>query len=332
MRFRKPEVRRLPFWNFCFLVFLLSLLLFHFILNISDGIARSLIHLPSQAKTGCNGHPDLCTRKYSNITQIGTHGSPFSGILPMANQNVDIKTQLDSGIRFLQAQTHHNAFGTLSLCHTSCMINNAGSLQNYLKVVKDWLDAHPLEIVTLLLTNGDRKNISEFDHAFTASGIKPYAYVPKNTGDWKIDDSINSWPTLGEMIASGKRLVAFVGYETSPLYPHILSEFLFFWETPFDSTDPAFSQCTIQRIVAATNPQMYIINHFLDTQIFQMTVPNRKAASHTNAAAGAGSIGAHVQLCKELHGNLPAVILVDYFDRGEIFKVQSLLNGLNIND
>lgn len=278
MRFRKPEVRRLPFWNFCFLVFLLSLLLFHFILNISDGIARSLIHLPSQAKTGCNGHPDLCTRKYSNITQIGTHGSPFSGILPMANQNVDIKTQLDSGIRFLQAQTHHNAFGTLSLCHTSCMINNAGSLQNYLKVVKDWLDAHPLEIVTL-------------------------AYVPKNTGDWKIDDSINSWPTLGEMIASGKRLVAFVDYETSPLYPHILSEFLFFWETPFDSTDPAFSQCTIQRIVAATNPQMYIINHFLDTQIFQMTVPNRKAASHTNAAAGAGSIGAQVQLCKELHGN-----------------------------
>lgn len=332
MRLRKSEVRLLPVLNFLILVMLNTFLLFNAILNIVDGIAPLLIHIPPQAENGCNGHPELCSRKYSNITLIGTHGSSFPGIMPMANQNVDIKTQLDSGIRFLQAQTHHNAFGTLSLCHTSCMINNAGSVQGYLKIVKDWLDAHPQEVVTLLLTNGDRINISEFDHAFTASELKPYAYVPTNTGNFSSDYSIDSWPTLGEMIAMGKRLVAFVDYEPSALYPYILREFYYFWETPFDTTDPSFSQCTINRILAGANPKMYIINHFLDTQIFKMTVPNRRDASRTNAAAGAGSIGAQVELCRELHGNLPSVILVDYFERGEVFKVQSLLNGLSSNE
>lgn len=327
MQFRKSKVRLLPLLNLSILAALHIFLLFTTILNIIDRIAPLLIHIPPQGQNGCNGHPELCSRKYSNITQIGTHGSPFTGVLPMANQNVDIMTQLDSGIRFLQAQTHRNAFGTLSLCHTSCLLTNAGSLQGYLKVVKDWLDAHPQEVVTLLLTNGDRTNMSEFDHAFTASEIKPYAYVPRNTGNFSLDISPDSWPTLGEMIASRKRLVTFVDYASSPLYPYILSEFVYFWETPFDSIDPVFPQCTINRILAAANPKMYIVNHFLDTQIFKMVVPDRRDASHTNAATGAGSIGARADLCKELHGSSPAVILVDYFERGEVFNVQRLLNG-----
>lgn len=328
MRFGKFEVRMLPLLHLSFLVFLLLLLSLNTIINIIDGITPLRIHIPSQAQNGCNGHPQLCNRKYSNITQLGTHGSPFLGILPIANQNMDIKTQLNSGIRFLQAQTHRNAFGTLSLCHTSCFLNNAGSLQGYLKTVKEWLDTHPQEVVTLLLTNGDRLNMSEFDHAFTTSEIKSYAYIPRNTGNFEIDVSTDSWPTLGEMIASGKRLVVFIDYKTSPvLYPYLLNEFYYFWETPFDAVEPVFPQCAVHRITAAANPKMYIINHFLDTQIIKLLVPNRRDASKTNAAAGIGSIGAQVNLCNELHGNLPAVILVDYFERGDVLKVQNTLNG-----
>lgn len=328
MRFRESEVRLLPLLNFSILVLLHTFILVNAIFNIIDQVVPLFSHIPSQAQNGCNGHPDLCNRRYSNITQIGTHGSAFSGILPIANQNVDITAQLDSGIRFLQAQTHRNAFGTLSLCHTSCMLSNAGSVQDYLKVVKEWLDAHPQEVVTLLLTNGDRIDISEFDHSFTASEIKPYGYVPRSSGNFFIDSAIDSWPTLGEMIASGKRLVTFVDYGSSSLYPYILGEFHYFWETPFDTTDPSFPQCTVDRIQTEAKPKMYIMNHFLDTQIFGLFVPNRRDASHTNAAAGVGSIGAQIEVCKELHGTLPAVVLVDYFERGKVFKVQNMLNGL----
>lgn len=48
----------------------------------------------------CNGHPEFCNRKYSNITQIGAHNSPFvrPGNLA-ANQMLDVETQLNDGIR-----------------------------------------------------------------------------------------------------------------------------------------------------------------------------------------------------------------------------------------
>jgi hypothetical protein len=73
------------------------------------------------APTGlvCNGNAALCSRKYSNITFIGSHDSAFVGILPTENQAKSVTDQLNSGIRFLQAQTH-SFLGTVSLCHTSC--------------------------------------------------------------------------------------------------------------------------------------------------------------------------------------------------------------------
>jgi len=48
----------------------------------------------------CNGHPQFCQRKYSNITQVAAHNSPFirSGSLA-ANQELDVTTQLNDGIR-----------------------------------------------------------------------------------------------------------------------------------------------------------------------------------------------------------------------------------------
>ncbi len=48
----------------------------------------------------CNGHPALCNRKFSNITHVGAHNSPF--IRPgnvAANQMLDVETQLNDGIR-----------------------------------------------------------------------------------------------------------------------------------------------------------------------------------------------------------------------------------------
>ena len=298
--------------------------------NIIDQISADLVHIRPQPQVGCNGHPELCDRKYSNITQIGAHDSAFVGAFPMDNQNVDVSAQLDAGIRFLQAQTHRNAFGVLSLCHTSCFIKDAGSVQDYLSTINDWLGKHPQEVVTLLLTNGDHVNVSEFDKAYTLSGLRSYAYIPTATHDESI---LDSWPTLGELISSGKRLVAFLDTGASQDVPYILNEFSYFWETPFDTTDPSFLQCTIDRpghlyqFPAVAKETMYISNHFLDTDVAGMEIPDRRDAARTNAVVGKGSIGAQVDLCRTLHGRPPVGVLVDYFDKGEVFRMQDLLNG-----
>ncbi|KAL9613408.1 MAG: hypothetical protein Q9167_002056 [Letrouitia subvulpina] len=326
--------------NYCILGIVVIFLLVYSLLEIINQVNQLTVHIKPQPQAGCNGHKELCDRKYSNITHIATHDSAFVGIMPTENQNVDITAQLDAGIRFLQVQTHRNVFGKLSPCHTSCLMEDAGLLVDYLAVIKELLDKHPHEVVTVLLINGDFREVksADFEEPFRKSGIVPYAYVPhspQQTG--AKGESLDSWPTLGEMIANGTRLVAFLdkGADQQKV-PYLLNEFSCFWETPYDTKDPSFAQCAVDRpkelvkFPKTMAARMYIINHFLDTniKIGGVMVPDRRDAARTNAATGNGSIGAQAELCMRMHGRAPAAILVDYFDKGEVFKVQNALNGL----
>lgn len=48
----------------------------------------------------CNSYPDFCTRKYSNITMVAAHNSPFVRSNNVAaNQALDVTQQLNDGIR-----------------------------------------------------------------------------------------------------------------------------------------------------------------------------------------------------------------------------------------
>ena len=57
-------------------------------------------------------------------------------------------------------------------------------------------------------------------------------------------------------------------------------------------------------------------------------IPDAGADHTTNAAAGGGSIGAQVGICQGLYGRAPVGVLVDNFDRGNVFAAQDALNGL----
>ncbi|KAI4139833.1 MAG: hypothetical protein L6R39_006088 [Caloplaca ligustica] len=274
----------------------------------------------------CNGHAELCSRKYSNITFIGAHDSPFVGDSPADNQDLSITDQLDTGIRYLQAQTHVNAFKILSLCHTNCFLNDAGSLTSYLKTIKTWLDKNPTEIVSLLLTNGDRLDPAKFDTAFKAAELDGYAYVPPADAPLALD----KWPTLGDMIAAKTRLVVFLDYGAKPDVPYILDQFAYYFETPFDTTDPAFNQCAIDRPPnASPDGRMYVLNHYLDKELLggifdDVLIPDRDAAPTTN---GEESIRAQVGLCEGLYHRKPNVVLLDFVDK-RVGDVQARLNGL----
>ena len=284
----------------------------------------SLYFVPVRAQTLCNGYAELCSRKYSNITTIGAHDSAFVGELPQDNQDVSVTAQLDAGIRFLQVQSHKNLFGSLQLCHTSCFELDAGTVESYLSTVKTWLDAHPNEVVTLLIVNGDNVPVSEFDDAYTSSGLKTLAYTPPTS-----PLAIDAWPTLQDLITANTRLVAFLDAGADPSVPYILDEFSYFFETPFDTLDPAFPECTIDRPAGAkADGRMYIVNHFLDVEWNGIDMPDRGALRQTNAADGVGSIGAQADLCIGLYGRAPVGVLVDFFDQGDVFTAQDRLNGL----
>jgi hypothetical protein len=136
------------------------------------------------------------------------------------NQRVDTFTQLELGVRLLQGQLHEKN-GVLHFCHTDCFLFDGGTAENYLAIVKIFLENNPDEVLTLLFTNPEGLSIPNQVHpVLVNSGITELAYVPPSLPMKQSD-----WPTLGDMIDSGKRVVVFVDYGAEGVSDYILPEF-----------------------------------------------------------------------------------------------------------
>jgi len=305
-----------------------TVLLSSLLLGLATTATSSLFRFSPREQV-CNGRAAFCDRKYSNVSLIGAHDSAFVGPIldPRVNQEKNVTQQLDAGIRFLEGQTHV-LNGVLSMCHTSCLELYAGSLETYLTTIKDWLDANPNDVVSVLIANGDYVNVTMFADVFETVGLDKLAFIPSTSPNMLPRDE---WPTYGEMIAAGKRLVVWLDYDANESeVPYILEEFNYYFETPYDTTDPTFPQCSIDR-PSGGDPAtlMSIVNHFLDTNLLGtgILIPDDAADYTTNAATGNGSIGAQAALCESLYGRPPNVVFVDMFDRGDVFAAQAALNG-----
>ena len=72
----------------------------------------------------CNGYPEFCTRSYSNITHVAAHNSPF--VRPgnaAANQELEVTTQLNDGIRMCMHDPDHRLHNANDLqCNSKSMI------------------------------------------------------------------------------------------------------------------------------------------------------------------------------------------------------------------
>lgn len=275
--------------------------------------------------TTCNGHAELCSRSFGNITFIGSHDSYAIGTSVGSNQDQSVMQQLNDGIRMLQMQAH-NANGTIKLCHSSCsLVYDGGTLQDYLKIVKTWLDANPNEVLSLLIVNIDNMPATQYATVFSSVGLDTMSYSPTT-----LPLPASGWPTLGALIDSGKRLITFIDNTADPTtVPYIIDEFPNIWETAYDVTDATFD-CQVNRTKGDTATQMYLINHFLDTAVLGAFIPNIVKLDQTNSATGFGSIGAQVSTCVSSHGRPPNFILVDFYEYGggSVFQVAAGINGV----
>jgi hypothetical protein len=278
--------------------------------------------------TTCNGHAELCERSFGNVTFVGAHNSYAVGVNNLAtNQDYDVIQQLKDGIRMLQMQVH-NKDGVIQLCHTSCALYNGGTLEDYLKKVKSWLDSNPNEVISLLMVNSDGFKPSDYDKVFQSSGIAALSYAP-TTATLPAAD----WPTLGSLIDSGKRVLTFMDYGADyASVPYIIDEFTNIWETAFNVIDPAFD-CNVNRTKGDTATQMFLINHFLDKLVLGQPAPFKEQANITNGVSGFGSLGQHVQTCTADHGRNPNFMLVDFYEfgGGSVFQVAASANGVTYN-
>lgn len=68
--------------------------------NASSTTTTAARPRPTQNTTPCNGHPEFCSRRFSNVSMVVAHNSPF--VRPRnaaSNQVLGVETQLTDGIR-----------------------------------------------------------------------------------------------------------------------------------------------------------------------------------------------------------------------------------------
>lgn len=169
----------------------------------------------------------------------------------------------------------------------------------------DWLHKNPYEVISILFGNADSVDVETFVAPLENSGIADLAFIPPTTST---PLKYNQWPTLGNLIETGKRVVLYMDYKADQSrVPYILDEFTYMWETPFSPTDPNFP-CTVHRPPnqATDEGKLYMANHNLNVEFQilgeQVLIPDKGNLTRTNAASGFGSLGLAAEQCV---GTLP---------------------------
>lgn len=254
----------------------------------------------------CNGSPLLCDRRYNEVAYPTTHNSMSNRqehwLVP--NQNFNITRQLNDGIRALMLDVH-SIFGRSYLAHGSPVLGYKPLVAG-LAEIRQFLVTHPHEIVTLILEN--RAPPAEIAQAMAEAGLGPYLYahVPGQP-----------FPTLREMVLSGKRLVLFTD-RGGGVYPWMHALWDYCVETPWKAKKP--TELTSQRNRGDARNPLFIVNHFLT-----WPVASTRLAHQVNHNP---FLGSRVQRFVQETGRLPNFIVVDYYDIGNLFEVVDTINGL----
>jgi hypothetical protein len=247
----------------------------------------------------------------------------------------------------LQGQTHL-VNGTLYYCHTTCDLLNAGTVEDYLREVTDWVRDHPFDVITIIIGNGDYQlkdaqgnplvTSQNYVDPIEKSGLLPFIYQPPKTAMTRED-----WPTLSELIFKGKRVIVFIDYNfDTDAVPYMLWEFYNMWETPYSPTDINFL-CTVSRPEGLNQNQtenmMYMANHNLNVQVSiagaNLLIPNTVDINSTNGLNGTGSLGLMANSCTNDWGRPPNFLLVDFYNmgpfNGSVFEVAARANNVTYN-
>lgn len=281
--------------------------------------------------------PSLYHKRYSEQTFIGTHNAPAIRTADndwsiSGNQYFDVSAQLKAGVRLLQAQGHRDPSGSddVRLCHFNCALMDGGSLYDMLATVKDFLDDHPTEVVTLLFVNTGVL-LRHWHKAYYATGLDILSFIPpmdKRGGNMYLND----WPTIAELVRTNQRLITFLSSGADEtLVPFLLPEFDYLFETNFGIEAPDQYTCAPARPTYGNGyvpERLSLVNHFLYAKFLGFRYPNASFAGTTNAAGfRTGELGEHAVRCRELYGRRPIFLLVDFFNEGEVFEVEYGMNA-----
>lgn len=269
--------------------------------------------------SGCNGSHDLCARRYDDVRYATTHNAMSNAndewVGP--NQNLDVPAQLALGVRGLMLDTYRagdlNQFGQIQvpdadpdasfLCHALCAIGKQ-PLAEGLSEIREFLDANPGAVVTFIIESYLNHELTV--SAFNAANLMQYAY----------QHTVGPWPTLGQMVDSGTRLVVLQDVSVNPVYPWLMNVWDHAFETHFSAAVPEDFSCADNR--GSPSNDLFIFNHFL-TGVFGS--PEFAEQVNYNPL-----LLDRVNECEALYTRPANFVTVDFVDIGDTLSTINMLN------
>ncbi|MFF7177093.1 PI-PLC domain-containing protein [Streptomyces sp. NPDC008121] len=308
-----------------------------------SGVALVPLAFAGGGSRVCQGDARLCDLRYDEVAQLTSHNAMsttadrFIGPL----QDPDVTGQLNAGVRALQLDTYRwerpeevtarlaesdfppetrqrivdavTRFNPprpgLWLCHSVCRAG-AVELVPALRRIGDWLRAHPTEVVTLVVQ--DSVGGADTEAAFREAGLEDLLHTPDRDPDRR-------WPTLGDMIDSGRRLVVFAERGDGPA-PWYRNFYDYAMETPYAFRDPAEMSCVPHR--GGTDKRLFLLNHFVT-----IDGGSRLDAARVNAR---DSVLDRAHACERARGRPVTFVAVDYVTIGEARAAVDALNAERI--
>ncbi|MEO8903961.1 MAG: hypothetical protein ABI488_16655 [Polyangiaceae bacterium] len=277
-------------------------------------------------KAPCNGWPQLCERPYDSITYPVAHAAmaDSASFWTYPAEDTDLRSQLDASIRGLMLEVHAKG-GIPTLCFNDCAEGQAPLIPELARVA-GFLDDNPREVVTLLIDN--RVPASDVAQSFKDAKLARYLYLEEPGGEW---------PTLGEMIDQGERIVVFLadaagaprGYRS-------------LWDNVRATTDSARTARELSCDTPSGNADAPLVL-LLQTLVEPVTGSEGEAGTGGAPSASVGRPSAELAatvnrdpffsermaFCKSAFGQEPTFVAVDFYDESDVIGITQRASGLS---
>ncbi len=308
---------------------------------------------PSSTALACNGFAELCDRRLDQVVFPGAHNAMSNQDAPgwmFPHHEAGMPQMLRDGIRALLIDVHYGFPGGariktdmsteptaekirqavgeegyaaamrirdrlvgvdesrrgLYFCHGFCELG-AYPVAPALREVRDFVVAHPDEVIILIVE--DTVTPQDLAAEFEKAGFAGLVF----TGN-----PAPPWPTLRELIESGRRVLVFTESGRAGV-PWLRPAFETFRETPYTFHKTEDFSCRANRGGEAGS--LLQLNHWIDTT----PTPKPSNAAIVNAYS---FLLTRAEKCASERRHLPNLIAVDFYRTGDLFAVVNRLNGV----
>ena len=324
----------------------------YFAIDRSGGGSMTGVPFTAAFDPACNGHVLLCDRRLDDIAIPATHNSMASAEdgFVLANHSRGIIPQLEAGYRGLMIDLYYGIDSERSpvvvtdiapltpedrealtaelgdaavasaeelrqrslaaggardiyMCHGLCEVG-ATLFSAELERIRGWLERNPRE--TLVIIIQDKVTPQDVAHAFESAGLMQYVHT---------QGFAKPWPTLLEMIDSGRRLVVMSEKDNGGI-PWYHDAFTMVQETVYEFEKVEDFNCELNR--GRPDSPLFLINHWV-----------------TPAFAGTGAVANSTEVlekrvadCREQRGLVPNILAVDFYAEGDALAIAARLNGI----